>query len=132
MTQPANGVPSLAEVTAWYRRLLAADTYETACGVQAFLYDPLWSEDAELERVFEAWAEAVVMSGPMGEVDRRTVSVPLEMIEDHLVETERFDELRRFFTMLSPALLERALPLARALVAKPRRKRDTRYDEITE
>lgn len=104
-------MPTLAEVTAWYRELSASGTYRSKCDDQAFFYDACWSNDAEIERVFEASIETV--GNPR--------QLPFNLFEAELVRAERFTELHAFLDWLDAAQLARAVPMMRAFVAKPRR-----------
>ncbi|MFT3698404.1 MAG: hypothetical protein QM831_34995 [Kofleriaceae bacterium] len=77
---PAPNVPTLAQVTKWYTSLLKTGSYDTDYEVQAFFYDPIYSDDADTERVFEAWADTVS-------------TTPMQMVEWELAEAKNWTEL---------------------------------------
>ena len=119
-TLTVSATPTLAELTAAYRHLLAVGTFESMSEGQAFFYAACWSDDAEIERVFEAWADAA----------DNPENVPMDLLEDEFVNAGRFEELYKFVTMLDAPMLTRAVPMMRSFLAKPKRGR--RYEGTQE
>lgn len=117
-SQKKRSRPSLAQVTRWFRALVASGSYPTRYGVQAFFYDAIYSNDAAIERVFETWASSVS-------------SRPRQLVEAELVAAEGWGELHAFFTQLTPAQLAAVVPKIEAFVAAPG-KQARRYREVVE
>lgn len=76
-TKPAAGkTPTLAQMTKWFTSLEKTGSYDNEFECQAFFWDAIYSEHAEIERVFEAWADSV---DPL---------LPMQMLEPQLVEAK--------------------------------------------
>lgn len=114
-------MPTVVELAAWYRQLVAKGTFTSSCEGQAFFYEACWSYDADLERVFEDWIAD--QGNPR--------SLPLDLFEEELVHAERFDELHAFLSRLDAPQLARAVPMMRAFVANPKKGR-ARFESTAE
>jgi hypothetical protein len=119
-----SALPTQAELTAWYEQLLASRTFRSRSQAQAFFYAACWSNDAELERVFENWQSET--SNARG--DRY---LPMDLYEERLVHDARWDDLHGFWRALDPAQLARARRMVRTFLAHPARAPE-RFEPITE
>jgi hypothetical protein len=101
-------LPTLAELTSWYRTL-AVSTPEGERGGNMLFYEACWSDDVDLERAFEGWAATI--DNPHG--------LPLDLLEESLADARRFTQLYAFLRTLDATRLARAVPMMRAFVANP-------------
>lgn len=117
-------VPTVAQLEALYLQLKKTGSFRSACGGKAFFYEACWSEDAELERVFEDLCSRTQQA--LGHS-----YLPMDLYEEKLVNEGRIVELHSFFVALTPAQLARALAMMRTFIANPA-KRPGRYESTQE
>lgn len=116
--------PTVAALEALYRQVKKTGSFRSACGGKAFFYEACWSDDAELEAVFDnICSEAQEALGHS--------YMPMDLYEEKLVNEGRFVELQSFFVALTPAQLTRALAMMQPFVANPA-KRPGRYESTQE
>jgi len=117
-------VPTVAQLEALYLQLKKTGTFKSACGGKAFFYEACWSDDAELERVFEDLCART-------QAARGHSYLPMDLYEEQLVNEGLFVELQSFFVDLTPVQRSRALAMMQPFLANPR-KRPGRYESTQE